>query len=182
MGGGLSMLPFLKTYKQLLMQTGGEGAPSGGLSGSEGNRKMDLGADDEDQSGVIHRRPAVQWTRGIFVNPRSSGTKKVGGVGGRRRPKNVNRRRKKPVTPKTSVELKEEDVFDLPRASPLRAPAPGSDETTSRTTQQSSSRKGRANSVLMQSRSNAQLDWLRRYQARRLQQQAKQDKKLQKQR
>ena len=86
--GGLSMLPFLKTYKQLLMQTGGEGTPSGGLSGSEGNRKMDLGADDEGQIGVIHRRPAVQWTRGIFVNPRSSGTKKVGG---RRRPKNVNR-------------------------------------------------------------------------------------------
>ena len=58
--GGLSMLPFLKTYKQLLMQTGGEGTPSGGLSGSEGNRKMDLGADDEGQIGVIHRRPAVQ--------------------------------------------------------------------------------------------------------------------------
>ena len=86
--GGLSMLPFLKTYKQLLMQTGGEGAPSGGLPGGEGNRKMDVGADDGDQSGVIHRRPAVQWTRGIFVNPRSSGTKKIGG---RRRPKNVNR-------------------------------------------------------------------------------------------
>ena len=80
------------------------------------------------------------------------------------------------MTPKASVELKEEDVFDLPRASPLRAPAAGLEETTSRTSQrQGSSRKGRANSVLMQSRSNAQLDWLRRYQARRLQQQARQE-------
>ena len=117
--GGLAMLPFLKNYKKLLLQSGGE-PPND-------NRKMD---------GGIVRRPAVQWTRGIFVNPRSGGPEKSS----KRKPYN-------------NEEESEEEVELMPRASPLRAPNP----------LPAGNRRRRNNTDRM--------EWIRRYQARRVQHQ-----------